>query len=566
MSRPLYERARAVAKSEWIAIAAVAAIVWICFFYGLGAVPFLGKDEPRYAEVAREMLVTGDWITPRLAGHTWFEKPALPYWIMAGGYAVLGVSEGAARVGMGLLASLGVAVVYLASRRAAGPRRAWIAAVALATSALWFAFARGASFDMPLAATMAAALGCVYAWDTSATARARLAWAAGAGAWAGASMLAKGLVGPLLLGMIVAVYLVAAGSWRRLRAADLALATAACVAVAAVWYGPVWAVNGDAFFQEFFVDHHVKRYLTNKYHHPQPVWFYPVIVLAGLLPWSFFLLAGARPLAGLLRRRPATDDERLVWLATAWVAVPVAFFSFSTSKLPGYVLPVFPGLALLVAWAVDRGEDEGRGRWAYPLAALAVAGLGVGLAVFAARSLGAPAWEVAAAGVPLAAAAAVVAAAWWRGRRTTALWAVAAGSAAAVAVVATLLFAEVGHRESLADLSRVAGGALRPDERVLMLGVVEYAPAFYAGGRLVVDETGEILIADSYDQLAAAVDASAARSVLCVTDRRRGEELAATGRFAVEPLGAQRDRVLLRVTAPAPLPRAPRPPAAAPPA
>jgi 4-amino-4-deoxy-L-arabinose transferase-like glycosyltransferase len=549
MSRPLYERVRAVEKREWLALAALVAIVWVCFFFRLGGVPFLGKDEPRYAEVAREMLVTGDWITPRLAGHTWFEKPALPYWAMAAGYAVLGVSEGAARFGMALMAALAVAVVYLAARRAAGPKRAAVAAAVLATSALWFAFARGASFDMPLSATMAAALGCVYAWDTAKTARARLAWAAGAGAWAGASMLAKGLAGPLLLGMIVAAYALVAGSWRRVRAGDVALAALACAAVAGVWYGPVWSVNGDVFIQEFFVDHHFKRYLTNRFHHPQPVWFYPVIVLAGLLPWSFFLLGGLRSLAGVLKRRPVTDDERLVWLAAVWVAVPVIFFSFSTSKLPGYILPVFPGLALLVAWAIERGEEEARGRWAYPLAALTVAGLGVGLAIYAADKLAAPAWEVVAVATPLLVAAAAVAVAWWRGRRPAAVWTVAASGAAVVAVIASLLFAEVGHRESLADLSRVAAQALRPGEQVMMLGVVEYAPAFYAGGRIVVDERGEILIADSYDQLAAAVEASPARSVVCITDRLRAGELSRGGRFDVEPLGDQRDRVLVRVTA-----------------
>jgi hypothetical protein len=180
----------------------------------------------------------------------------------------------------------------------------------------------------------------------------------------------------------------------------------------------------------------------------------------------------------------------------------------------------------------------------------------VGLGVYAADQLAAPAWEVAAAAAPLVAAAAAVAVAWWLGRRRAAVWTVAASGAAVVAVIASLLFAEVGHRESLADLSRVAAQALRPGEQVMMLGVVEYAPAFYAEGRIVVDERGEILIADSYDQLAGAVDASAARSVVCVTDRRRAEELSRGGRFTVEPLGEQRDRVLLRVTAAPPARRA----------
>lgn len=537
-------------KREWLTLAALAALVGICFFFRLGGVPLLGKDEPRYAEVAREMFATGDWITPRLAGHTWFEKPALPYWMMAAGFSVLGVTELAARLGSAVLAALGVAVVYLMGRRAAGPWRGTVAAAALTTSALWFAFARGASFDMPLAGTMAAALGCFYAMDTAERPRARLGWAAAAGAWAGASMLAKGLAGPLLLGMIVVAYLVVTGAWRRLRAGEVVLATGAALAVAAVWYVPVWQRNGDVFVQEFFVDHHFKRYLTNKYHHPQPVWFYPLVVLGGLLPWTFFLVSSVRRFSIAVLRRSASADERLVWLAALWSLIPLAFFSLSTSKLPGYILPVFPGLALLVAWSVDRTEDDGRGRWAYWGAALTLLGLGTGLAIYAGNALRAPAWEVALVGLPLAAAGAGTAIAARRGSPKAAVWTTAAGGAAAVVLVATFLFGEVAHREALADLSTLAGRELRSGEVVLVFGVVEYGPAFYTEGRVVVDDKGEILIGTSFEQVADAIDASAAGSLLCVTDTRRAAELERDGRFRTEQLGQQRDRVLLRVVEP----------------
>jgi hypothetical protein len=193
-------------------------------------------------------------------------------------------------------------------------------------------------------------------------------------------------------------------------------------------------------------------------------------------------------------------------------------------------------------------REDRRGRWAFVATALSIAGLGVGLAWYAATALGAPAWEIVVVSVPLGAAALLV----WRsaaaGDDGRALWAVAAGGAAAVFLLATFMFNEVGHRESLADLSTVAGHALRPDERLVLLGVVDYAPAFYTQGRLVVDETGEILVADSYEQVEDALAHAPGGSLLCITDRRRADEMASGEHFATERLGEQRDRVLLRLT------------------
>ena len=393
MSESLYESAPNLEKREWLALAAVAALCGVAFFFLLGGVPLLGKDEPRYAQVAREMYQTGDWITPRLAGHAWFEKPALPYWLMAAAYAVMGVGEFAARIGAAAAATVGVFLVYGAARRAGGPSQAAVSAVMLATSPLWFAFARGAGFDMPLAVTITGALAAVYVYDTTDSARGRIRWAALAGVWAGGSMLAKGLVGPLLLVLIVAPYLLVAGSWRRVRYTHLAVALGAAAAVAAVWYVPVTARNGWPFIQEFFINHHFQRYLTNKYHHPQPFYFYPLVVLAGLLPWTPVVLARIGELWSALRRRGADGPDRLLLLAALWVVMPVLFFSASTSKLPGYILPVFPGLALLAGWAAVRIDVSGRGRWSLCAIALVVAGLGIGMAAYAGRALGAPAWE-----------------------------------------------------------------------------------------------------------------------------------------------------------------------------
>ncbi|HYE72425.1 MAG TPA: phospholipid carrier-dependent glycosyltransferase, partial [Blastocatellia bacterium] len=128
------------------------------YFFRLGSLPFLGPDEPRYAQVAREMFESGDWITPRLAGLHWFEKPALLYWISATGYTIFGVSEFAARFGVALMASLAVLILYVFGRSVSSARYGYLSAATLATSGLWIGFGQAATFDMPLAVSITIAL------------------------------------------------------------------------------------------------------------------------------------------------------------------------------------------------------------------------------------------------------------------------------------------------------------------------------------------------------------------------------------------------------------------------
>jgi 4-amino-4-deoxy-L-arabinose transferase-like glycosyltransferase len=555
MSRPLYEKLRSLEKGEAATLGLLALLVFVCFFFQLGGVPLLGKDEPRYAEVAREMFVTGDWITPRLAGHTWFEKPALPYWLMAAGFSVFGVTELAARFGSALLGALGVATAYLLARRAWGVKAGSYAAAALATSGLWFAFARAASFDMPLAATMTAALGSLYALDVTAGRGARLAWAASFGAWIGAAMLAKGLVGPLLLGLVTVAYLVVAGGWRRLRVGEMAVIAAAAVAVAATWYWPVYARNGWPFVDEFFVGHHLERFLTNRFHHPAPWYFFVLIILAGLMPWTFFLLGDLRAIVAIVRRRPADEGERLVWLAALAVVVPLVFFSASTSKLPGYILPTFPWLALLAGRSLASLEREGRGRWVLLATGLAMLGLGFGLASYAAVSMRPDrAWELVVLPAPLAIGSLILRDEWKRRRYDRVAGAVATGMALTVALIATLLFGELGARESLAALSGEADQTLREGEVVVPYLLTEYGPAFYTRGRVAVDEAGDILIASSVDDVVGVAAASPSGSALCVTTGDGASRLEADGRISLETLSGEvygpqaRPRLLVRVT------------------
>lgn len=303
-----------------------------------GILPILGRDEPRYVEIGREMLNSGDWITPRLGGFVWFEKPALLYWMVAASFGVFGESEWAARLGPALCGLATAALLWWMARRTNEKSAQW-SALSLATCGGMLAFSHGATFDIALTACLALALA---AW-WKAQEEPRFAGRFLALFWVGVGLafLAKGLVAFILAGGTIALYAmlrrerVKTGFWWGL---PLALA------VSAIWYGPVIWVNGEKFINEFFVQHHFQRFTSNKYQHHQPVWFYLEMLPLLALPWSPFLV-GALWKA---KFRDNTPEARLRAFGLAWMIVPIAFFSLSGSKLPGYILPALPGAFLLI--------------------------------------------------------------------------------------------------------------------------------------------------------------------------------------------------------------------------
>ena len=294
------------------------------------------------------MYESGDWITPRLAGLHWFEKPALTYWLAAAGYSLFGVSEWAARAGVALLASGGVFLLYWFGRRVHSARFGYLSAATLATCGLWTGFARGATFDLPLSVCLELALVSFFLWSQQPVQPAadeprsdKLWWVFCAAL--GLAVLAKGLVGIVLPVAIAGLYLLL--TWRLplvLKPRLLILGTFLLVAVAALWYGPMLARHGSEFVDEFIIRHHFQRYTSNKYKHPQPFYFFGLVILAGSFPWLPFLLASGRRALSNGRLLISDSAERLTLFLWLWVLVPLAFFSFSGSKLPGYILPVFP--------------------------------------------------------------------------------------------------------------------------------------------------------------------------------------------------------------------------------
>jgi 4-amino-4-deoxy-L-arabinose transferase-like glycosyltransferase len=318
--------------------------VYALYFWGMAERGLIGPDEPRYASVAHEMAVSGDWVTPRLQAQPWFEKPALLYWLGAAAESLGLGGDRATRWPVALLSALFLLYFYRSLSDAFGAKPAACASMILATSAGWVAFSQAGIFDMPLTVTLGTALLALLPWieDPAQNApRRHLIF----GAFLGLSVLAKGLVGPVLAVLALAPLLADAAF--RSKAAGLirSPAPAAFLLVSVPWYALCYFANGPVFLEEFIWKHHFERFVSDSLRHVQPFWFFAPVVLAGLLPWT--------PLLALLHRLEMRGDRRLGFLAL-WAATAFVFFSLSTNKLPGYVLPVLPPLAALMGIAVAR--------------------------------------------------------------------------------------------------------------------------------------------------------------------------------------------------------------------
>ena len=324
---------------------AVFAAVTVLWFANLGSRDLMHPDEGRYAEIAREMAATGDWVTPRLNGLKYFEKPPLQYWVTAAAFRVFGVHEWTARLWPALAGLLAVVTIGVAGRALEGSALGVFAALALAGT-LWHAgMAQLVTLDSGLAFFLALAFsGVVIAQRPGAGVRDRrtwmlIAWAAMAGA-----TLSKGPIGLVLpAGTLVAYTLVNRdyGLWRRLHfVSGLAL----YLLLTAPWFIAVARANYE-FLSFFFVHEQFERFLTEE-HQRTGQWYYFVpLAVAGSLPWFVVLTLGAG--------RAWHDDGALSgafsWrrLALVWAAFVFVFFSVSGSKLPSYILPMFPPLALV---------------------------------------------------------------------------------------------------------------------------------------------------------------------------------------------------------------------------
>lgn len=316
------------------------------FFYGIAQFGLIGADEPRYAQVAREMLERHDWITPTLGGHAWLEKPPLYYWQAMLVYGVLGVSDTAARIPSAIDATLLVVAVYLFFRKFR-PAVAVDAALITASCAGIIGYARAASMDMALAAAFAIGMLAWWAWRESG----KRIYLAGFYFFMSLGMLAKGPVAPFLAAAVIVLYSIAVRERILIARTLWAPGILLFFAVSLPWYVAV-QIRNPQFFREFILEHNLARFSTNLYHHPEPFWYFIPVILLALVPWIVFVIMSfAQSVRVWWAERGSAPDLELQFriFACCWLIVPLLFFSISRSKLPGYILPAVPAGVILLS-------------------------------------------------------------------------------------------------------------------------------------------------------------------------------------------------------------------------
>jgi 4-amino-4-deoxy-L-arabinose transferase-like glycosyltransferase len=308
--------------------------LYFLYFFGLDRVGMLGPDEPRYAAISRAMANSGDWVTPRLWGVPWFEKPALLYWMTAIAFRT-GLNEDLApRLPVALASVAFLMFFWWVLRREFGDRAAFFSTVILGTSAGWLAYSRIGVPDLPMSVGFS---GCMLILMRTTQAGRPVPHRLAAGMLLGLAVMAKGLV-PLAL-FVPAVW------WMRQRIRSLGLVLATAFVIAAPWYGLVAARNGSAFIDEFFWKQHFARIASPGLMHVRPFWFYLPVLLAALFPWSPAVIV-------LFRGTSLYKDPRIRFFL-AWFAWGFVLFSIALNKLPGYLLPLLPAVAGLVGIAMS---------------------------------------------------------------------------------------------------------------------------------------------------------------------------------------------------------------------
>jgi 4-amino-4-deoxy-L-arabinose transferase-like glycosyltransferase len=492
---------RPVPSWVWILLFALAVGA---YFAGLG-MPLVGPDEPRYAQVAREMFERGDLVTPTLGGYHWFEKPALLYWLQIASYSLFGVGEFAARLGsalfgLGTAASLwvvGSVTIHEGERLEFLGR--WLGLISASTLGL-LVFAHGASFDIIVTFPMTAALVSFFIFDQSdsdgfkdSTLPLLLFYF-----FVGISLLAKGLIGIVFPFAIIGLYHLV--SWKmphRRLIISFFSGTLIAMATAATWYLPMYLRHGYEFIDEFFLQHHFQRFTSNKYQHPQPFYFFFWILPLMTLPWlPFFGAAIVNQIRRLIGKngegttRSVPDLLRLAW---AWLLVPLVFFSLSGSKLPGYILPAVPAAVIISGLYIHRLVARS---FAWRNIVLGFAGLTLTVLI----------------------------------------------------TVAFTVSPRFANEESVKSLIAAADARGYSSKTVLMFLRISHNAEFYASGRLVRDEEGKLDRIPSKDELLRELRSLGGTAIVLVP-REYASQLTDAPEFGVEMLGNNEEFDIAVVTA-----------------
>jgi 4-amino-4-deoxy-L-arabinose transferase-like glycosyltransferase len=330
----------------------------LTFFAGLGRGAITDSDEGFYAESSREMVASGDWVTPHYNYEPRFQKPILYYWLTSATYLVTGASEFGARF-WAAMAGVGLVLVTAAAgRRWYDETTGLLAGAIVATNFGYFSIGRMALPDLPLTFCITLAIWAALV-STLEQERSPRQFVVLAALGLGLGFLMKGPVGLIIPAIVIVPVLMLERRSIGLNPADIVLGFLIMIAVAMPWYLLMWTRHGNDYLQSFFVGDNLERFATSRFNDPRPWWFYLPVVAGGLLPWTPLALVWLGPITQFLRGRRAvgTIDLRLLM----WALLPLIFYSISVGKQPRYVLPVLPPLALLLASSIVERTQEWRG-------------------------------------------------------------------------------------------------------------------------------------------------------------------------------------------------------------
>jgi 4-amino-4-deoxy-L-arabinose transferase-like glycosyltransferase len=350
---PIAESPRTSTAARIARAILILATLYVCYFSHLGAIGFVGPDEPRYAWIARDMAETGDWVTPRLYGKPWFEKPPLFYWGAALSFKLFGVSEAAARLPSALSALFAtLALAWLALPLYGAGTARWLLLL-LPTTVGMIGFSHAAATDMPFSGMLTIAMVCAavvlgFTRNEHTPILPPTPWPALIlfGFFLGLAVLAKGPAAIILSGGAIFFWALFTKRWRDAFRLFHPVAVASFCLTALPWYILCARRNPD-FFRIFIIEHNFKRYLTPEFQHIQPFWYYAPILFLAVLPWSVVFIWGT--IVGGVHLVRDKHLSASVTFFLCWTVFCVLFFSSSQSKLPGYILPAIPPLGLLMS-------------------------------------------------------------------------------------------------------------------------------------------------------------------------------------------------------------------------
>jgi 4-amino-4-deoxy-L-arabinose transferase-like glycosyltransferase len=436
-----------------------AAVLALALFHTT-QIPLIDRDEGRYAEAAREMLASGDWLVPRLFGVPYLEKPPLYYWLTSVACGLVGVDEFGARLVSALAAAVGVLSTGLFARRIFSPSAGLASATILATSGLYFVLARVAVTDMLFSVLVAGSLLAYFRAETEGRSYAPF-WLLAA-----AATLTKGPVAAVLCGLVALGHLAVRGSWQSLRLGRFWGGLPLYLVVVLPWFVLI-ELRYPSFIYFYVYKEHVLRVAGDE--HREAFYWYLPWLLAGFLPWTPVLLATLPA----IRRRAEEDSPAgaAARFAVIWAVIVLVFFSVPRGKLAPYILPVFPALAILVGDALDREIDTATTGRAISLAfgliggAFLLAPVGLPIALRFSPVAIPPGLVSVAVAVALAAGAATLRSARRQGWEPLAA---VAGSIAALQCVAALVAAPIAQYFTARPVLEILRGQLGPDDQVAL--------------------------------------------------------------------------------------------------